>query len=351
MDFQGEAMQDMKKRTCRIGNVELGHPFLLAPLAGITDSAFRQLCREQGAAMVYSEMVSAKGLYYRDKNTDELLAFRQTEKPIAYQLFGSEPEIMAWAAEALSSRENCILDINMGCPVPKVVKNGEGAALMRQPKLAAEIVASMAAAEAAAAERAGRLPKPVTVKCRMGWDKDSCNAVEFALRMQEAGASAVAVHGRTREQYYEGKADWEIIARVKEALDIPVIGSGDVFSGADAARMLRETGCDFVMAARGALGNPWIFREFSEAWRREADSPAGEAGATAGERLEMIRRHIDFVVKEKGENRGIREMRKHVGWYVKGIHGAAEIRRRVNAMTRAEDVLNLLEEMIRSGGE
>ena len=164
--------------------------------------------------MVYSEMVSAKGLYYRDKNTDELLAFRQTEKPIAYQLFGSEPEIMAWAAEALSSRENCILDINMGCPVPKVVKNGEGAALMRQPKLAAEIVASMAAAEAAAAERAGRLPKPVTVKCRMGWDKDSCNAVEFALRMQEAGASAVAVHGRTREQYYEGKADWEIIARV-----------------------------------------------------------------------------------------------------------------------------------------
>ena len=159
------------------------------------------------------------------------------------------------------------------------------------------------------------------------------------------------MHGRTREQYYEGKADWEIIARVKEALDIPVIGSGDVFSGADAARMLRETGCDFVMAARGALGNPWIFREFSEAWRREAHSPAGEAGATAGERLEMIRRHIDFVVKEKGENRGIREMRKHVGWYVKGIHGAAEIRRRVNAMTRAEDVLNLLEEMIGSGGE
>ena len=329
------------------------HPLLLAPLAGITDSAFRQICRNEGAAMVYSEMVSAKGLYYQDKNTDELLAFQKTECPVAYQLFGSEPEILAYAVEALGGRGNAFFDINMGCPVPKVVKNGEGAALMKDPEQAERIVRAMVQAEKETAERLERNPKPITVKCRTGWDAEHRNPVEFALRMQEAGASAVAIHGRTRDQYYEGCADWEAIARVKEALDVPVIGSGDVFSEQDVMRMLKETGCDFVMAARGAQGNPWIFSRFLRCWKHCGCDPDAwtpsvplEPAVSTELRLNMIRKHMKLVLHEKGEVRAVREMRKHISWYVKGVHGAAEIRRRVNALTRAEDVLLLLEEMM-----
>jgi len=323
-----------------IGNVELNNPFILAPLAGITDSPFRRLCKEQGAALVYSEMISAKGLYYNDNSTERLLSFVPEEKPIAYQLFGSDPEIMAWAAEKLSDRENSIIDVNMGCPVPKVARNGEGSALMKNPGLAAEIVKSMIKAEAQSASKSCRPEKPVTVKCRIGWDEKSINIFEFALLMEESGASAIAVHARTREQYYSGRADWETIAKVKESLKIPVIGSGDIFTAADAMNMLEETGCDFVMFARGALGNPWIFRD---ALALSEGRPLPPPPSTQ-EKIDLIRRHIVLLTAEKGEVPAVREMRKHIGWYLKGIPGAVKIRQKVNSLTTADELMKALDE-------
>ena len=324
----------MKKQTIHIGGLTFDSPFFLAPLAGITDSAFRRICREQGAALVYSEMISAKGLFYNDKSTERLLAFHPDEKPVAFQLFGSDPEILAQAVEKLDGRENCLFDINMGCPVPKVAKNGEGSALMKEPALAAEIVRAMVRAEADCAKKAGRYAKPITVKCRIGWDEKSINAVEFAQRMEEAGAAAIAVHGRTREQYYSGKADWGMIAAVKESISVPVIGSGDVFTAADACRMLAETGCDMVMIARGALGNPWIFRE-AEALFTGTPYPSPP---TPTEKSALMIRHLALAASEKGEHQAVLEMRKHMGWYFKGLPGAAEIRRRVNVMTTLEEM-------------
>lgn len=303
----------------KIGNLKLENPFLLAPLAGVTDGAMRSLCREQGAALVYSEMVSGKGLFYGDKNTERLLKIYPGEKPIAYQLFGSEPDVLAFAAKALRDRENAIFDINMGCPVPKIVKNGEGSALLKNPDLIYDLVK-------AAVSEAG---KPVTVKIRIGWDGSSINAEETAKAAEAAGAAAVAVHGRTREQYYEGHADWAQIRAVKAAVNIPVIGNGDVFSGEDANRMLRETGCDMVMIARGALGNPWIFRDAAALWRGE---PKPEP-PTPAEKIAMMMEHIDRLSGEKGEYAAVREMRKHVGWYLKGIRGSAAVRRQVNEIT------------------
>lgn len=323
-----------------IGNVELNSPFILAPLAGITDSPFRRLCKEQGAALVYSEMISAKGLYYNDKSTERLLSFIPEEKPIAYQLFGSDPEIMAWAAEKLSDRENSIIDVNMGCPVPKVARNGEGSALMKNPGLAAEIVKLMVKAEAHAASKSCRPEKPVTVKCRIGWDEKSINIFEFALMMEESGASAIAVHARTREQYYSGRADWETIAKVKESLKIPVIGSGDIFSAEDAIKMLKETGCDFVMFARGALGNPWIFRDALALCEGRPLPPP----PSTQEKIALIRRHIVLLTAEKGEVPAVREMRKHIGWYLKGIPGAVKIRQKVNSLTTADELMKALDE-------
>ena len=323
-----------------IGNVELNNPFILAPLAGITDSPFRRLCKEQGAALVYSEMISAKGLYYNDNSTERLLSFVPEEKPIAYQLFGSDPEIMAWGAEKLSDRENSIIDVNMGCPVPKVARNGEGSALMKNPGLAAEIVKSMIKAEAQSASKSCRPEKPVTVKCRIGWDEKSINIFEFALLMEESGASAIAVHARTREQYYSGRADWETIAKVKESLKIPVIGSGDIFTAADAMNMLEETGCDFVMFARGALGNPWIFRD---ALALSEGRPLPPPPSTQ-EKIDLIRRHIVLLTAEKGEVPAVREMRKHIGWYLKGIPGAVKIRQKVNSLTTADELMKALDE-------
>jgi len=310
-----------------LGTVTLDNPFLLAPLAGVTDSAFRSICKEQGAALVYSEMVSAKGLYYNDKNTEYLLTFREQEHPVAYQIFGSEPEMIAFAADKLKDRKNCILDINMGCPVPKVVRNGEGSALLKRPELAQELVR-------AAVKVAG---KPVTIKMRIGWDDESIVAVEFAKAMEEAGAAAVAVHGRTREQFYTGVADWNQIRAVKEALSIPVIGNGDIFTGADAIRMMEETGCDFVMIARGCMGNPWIFREAVSLWKGETPKPVSRE-----ERRKVATEHFNRLLADKGEYSSVREMRKHVGWYTKGMPGSGRLRGQVNMITDPQQLRNVI---------
>lgn len=319
----------LKDNNLKIGNVGLSSPFLLAPLAGITDGPFRRLCSEAGAGLVYSEMVSAKGLWYKDKNTGGLLEILPGEGPVAYQLFGHEPEIMAFAARELDKRDNVSFDINMGCPVPKIVKNGEGSALMKNPDLAHDVVAAAVK----------NTSKPVTVKIRAGWDADSINAVEVAHAVSAAGASAIAVHGRTREQYYSGKADWSVIAAVKRAVDIPVIGNGDVTDGASALRMMEETGCDFVMVARGALGNPWIFRELNAAWRGEPLPPP----PTKEDKKQMMLRHFNDVLDLKGEYVAVREMRKHVGWYLKGVTGAAAFRGKINQINSADELRAAIE--------
>jgi tRNA-dihydrouridine synthase B len=302
------------------------NPFILAPLAGITDMPFRKLCHEQGAALVYSEMVSAKALHYRDAKSFALLETAPDEGRVALQLFGSEPDIMAEAARLLDSRGHAALDVNMGCPVPKIVRNGEGSALMRDPELAGRIVEAMVKATS----------KPVTVKIRAGWDADSVNAVRFAKIVEAAGASMIAVHGRTREEYYSGKADRGVIAAVKRTVSVPVAGSGDVFTARDAVDMLAETGCDYVMIARGALGNPWIFREAKMLLDGASDEEIRAALPTSAERGEMFIRQLDDTIKLKGEKTAVLEMRKHAGWYFKGMAGVAGFRVRVNGITRAD---------------
>ena len=322
----------MNAKVLKIGNVELDSPFLLAPMAGITDGPFRRICREMGAGLVYSEMVSAKGLWFKDKNTGRLLEILDGEEPVAYQLFGHEPEIMAFAAETLAGRGNASFDINMGCPVPKVVKNGEGSALMKDPQLVFDLVE-------AAVKGAG---KPVTVKIRAGWDEASVNAVEIARAAAAGGAAAVAVHARTREQFYSDRADRAVIAAVKHAVSIPVIGNGDVTDGASGMSMMDETGCDFVMVGRGALGNPWIFRELNAAWKG-TEPPAAPS---MEDKKQMMIRHFRDVLALKGEYAAVREMRKHVGWYLKGLPGSAASRGMVNQITKAQE----LESAIRNLG-
>lgn len=314
--------------TLKIGDITLESPFLLAPLAGITDAPMRRICSMQGAALVYSEMISAKGLWYKDKNTERLLYMYEDEGPVALQLFGSEPEIMSFAATKLEERKNVILDVNMGCPVPKVVKNGEGSALLKNPELAGRIIEAMI-------KETG---KPVTAKIRMGWDEHSVNAVEVAKILEQAGASAVAVHGRTRVQYYTGKADWDIIREVKQAVNIPVIGNGDIFSGRDALDMMEQTGCDLVMIARGALGNPWIFAEAKALWEDKEPPKAPDAN----EKREMLEKHFCDLLELKGEYAAVREMRKHTGWYLKGMPGAAAMRREINQITDAKELKDKL---------
>lgn len=304
-----------------IGGVPLRNPFLLAPLAGITDAPTRRLSQRMGAALTCTEMVSGKGLWYKDKNTHRLLMMYDDEGPVAIQIFGHEPEVLAFTARQLEPLPNAMVDINMGCPVPKVVRNGEGAALLQNPDLVYDLTSAVV----------HNTTKPVTVKIRAGWDAASINAVEVAHAVSAAGAAAITVHGRTREQFYSGKADWSVIAAVKAAVSIPVIGNGDVTDGPSALRMMAETGCDFVMIGRAALGNPWIFRELIAAW--EGQPPP--APPTMAEKRTMMLTHFQDMLALKGEYAAVREMRKHVGWYLKGVPGAAAFRGAVNQITEA----------------
>ena len=316
----------------KIGNVELDNPYILAPMAGVTDLPFRLLCKEQGAGLLCMEMVSAKALQYKNKNTKALLAIHPQEYPVSLQLFGSDPEIISEQAKRIEELPFQILDINMGCPVPKVVRNGEGSALMKNPKLVYEIVSQTVKA----------IEKPVTVKIRKGFDDTCINAVEIAKVIEEAGASAVAVHGRTREQYYSGKADWDIIRQVKEAVSIPVIGNGDVTSGERAIAIRKETGCDGVMIGRGAQGNPWIFHELVE-YERTGVLPARP---TKQEIKQTMLRHARLQIEFKGDYLGIREMRKHVAWYTKGMEGSAKLRDDINRVESYEELEELLNQRI-----
>lgn len=320
----------MKKLT--IGNVTLENPYILAPMAGVTDLPFRLLCREQGAGLLCMEMVSAKAIQYNNKNTKALLAIHPDEPPVSLQLFGSDPDIISEIAKRIEELPFSILDINMGCPVPKIVKNGEGSALMKNPKLVHEIVSKTVKA----------IQKPVTVKIRKGFDDSCINAVEIAKIIEDAGAKAVAVHARTREQYYSGKADWDIIRQVKEAVTIPVIGNGDVASGESAIAMQEQTGCDGVMIGRGAQGNPWIFSELLE-YERTGKMPARP---TNEEIKKMIARHAKLQIEYKGEYLGIREMRKHVSWYTTGLPNSAKLRGEINAVESFDELEELLEEKL-----
>ena len=311
----------------RIGNVNLENNLLLAPMAGVTDLPFRMLCKEQGCGLLYTEMVSAKAILYKNKNTAELLTVRDEERPIAVQLFGSDPEIMSSMAKLIEPGPFDIIDVNMGCPVPKVVNNGEGSALMKNPKLVEEILTAMVK----------RLQKPVTVKFRKGFNDSCVNAVEIAKIAESCGVAAVAVHGRTREQYYSGKADWEIIRQVKEAVKIPVIGNGDIFTPEDAKAMLTETGCDGLMLARGARGNPWLFSRINH----YLDTGELLPPPSHDEVVAMILRHARLQAEFKGEMMGMREMRKHVAWYTAGMPHSSALRNQVNQVETIEQLEEL----------
>ena len=312
----------------KIGNVEIKTAAVLGPMAGFSDMPFRALCKEQGAALNYTEMISAKGLYYKNKNSIPLLAVARGEGPVAVQLFGSEPELIADEALKLQEGPYDIFDINMGCPMPKIVNNGEGSSLMRRPKLVGEIVAALTR----------KLYKPVTIKIRKGFNDEEINAVEIARIAEDNGASAVAIHGRTREEYYSGHADWDIIRQVKEAVGIPVIGSGDIYSAQDAKRMIDETGCDGVMVARGARGNPWIFREINSYLENGTipDRPSQD------EVKRMVLRQLNMMVDFAGEWSAVRQMRKHVGYYCAGFPNATHLRREINKAETAEDFERIL---------
>ena len=313
----------------KIGNVQLDNEVFLSPMAGVTDLPFRTICKEKGCGMLYTEMINAKALCYDDENTKKMLRMDKDEHPVAVQIFGSDPEFMGKAAIIMNQYPNEILDINMGCPAPKVIKNGDGSALMRNPKLAAEVLTAVVK----------NSEKPVTLKIRKGWDDDSVNAVEIAKIAEECGISALAIHGRTREQFYSGKADWDIIAEIKQAINIPVIGNGDVFEVEDAVNMLEKTKCDAIMIGRGAQGNPWIFNRIHY-------MKTGEIlpEPTLEEKITTAIRHMNLAVAEHGDYVAVREMRKHIGWYLKGLKNSAKYRDQINKITDYKEVITMLEE-------
>lgn len=316
-------------RKLQIGNVTLENNLILAPMAGVTDLPFRLLCKEQGAGLLCMEMVSAKAILYKNKNTEELLTIDPREKPVSLQLFGSDPDIMSEIAKQIEERPFDILDINMGCPVPKVVNNGEGSALLKNPELIREIVTQVSHA----------VKKPVTAKIRIGFEGYPVNPVEIAKIIEDSGAAAVAVHGRTRQQYYAGEADWDTIRRIKEAISIPVIGNGDVDSPKKAEKLVRETGCDGVMIGRAVRGNPWIFREMNHYFTTGELLPR----PSWEEIKEMILRHTRMQIELKGEFTGIREMRKHIAWYTAGMKHSAGLRRDSNLVSSYEELEKLLD--------
>ena len=316
-----------------IGNVTLDNNLILAPMAGVTDLPFRLLCREKGAGMVCMEMVSAKAIYYKNKNTDELMEIHPEEKPASLQLFGSDADIIAEMAKQIEERPFAVLDFNMGCPVPKVVNNGEGSALMKNPKLVEEILSKLVKA----------VKKPVTVKIRKGFNDEMVNAVEIAKIAEGCGVAAIAVHGRTREQFYAGKADWDIIAQVKQAVSVPVIGNGDVIDGPSAKALVEQTGCDGIMIGRAVRGNPWIFAEIEHYLKtgEELPKPAGS------EIRDTILRHGRMELEYKGEYTAVREMRKHIAWYTTGYPNSAALRRSVNEMETYQDLENAVNNIFR----
>lgn len=313
----------------KIGSIIIENNIFLAPMAGVTDLPYRVLCKEQGAGLTCTEMISAKGMYYKDDKSWKLAQLSESEVPAAIQIFGSEPDILSYAAEKLNDSEAAILDINMGCPTPKITKNGEGSALMLKPKLAGELIKAVVTVS----------KKPVTIKIRKGWDDEHINAVEFALIAEKNGAAAIAVHGRTREQFYSGKADWDIIKKVKDEVSIPVIGNGDIYTPEDAVRMLESTGCDAVMVGRGAQGNPWIFRRILH-YINEGELLAEP---DLEQKKQMILRHLDMLVELKGEYTGVREMRKHISWYVKGSRNSSHFKDRVFKAITQEEMTELVQ--------
>ena len=316
----------------RIGDVVLENEVFLAPMAGVTDLAFRLICKEYGSGLLYTEMINAKALCYDDEKTKGMLKIEEEEHPVAVQIFGSEPEFIAGATEILNEHSNEILDINMGCPAPKVVKNGDGSALMKTPQLAAKVI------EAAAKKS----KKPVTVKFRKGWDDDSINAVEFAKMAEASGAQAITIHGRTRAQYYSGTADWDIIEEIKNEVKIPVIGNGDIVTIEDAINIRKKTGCDAIMIGRGAQGNPWIFNRINHYMKTGEILPE----PTSEEKIRTAIKHFNLAIKEDGEYVAVREMRKHLGWYLKGMKKSARLRDEINKLESADEVVGRLEAYI-----
>lgn len=315
----------------KIGEIQMENPFVLAPMAGVTDLPFRKLCKEQGAGLICTEMVSAKAISFHNKNTEALMEMDPSEHPVSLQLFGSEPGLMAEVAKSIEERPFEILDINMGCPVPKVVNNGEGSALLKNPKLIGKIIKAVS----------GAIRKPVTAKMRIGFEGYPVDPVEIAKIMEDSGAAAIAVHGRTRQQYYSGHADWDTIRKIKEAVRIPVIGNGDVDSPEKAETLLKETGCDAVMIGRAVRGNPWIFRELNHYFLTGEKLPR----PSAEEIREMILRHARMQIEIKGEFTGIREMRKHVAWYTAGMRHSAGLRRESNLIADYQALEKLLDHL------